>query len=189
MALSSMWRRDGDLRVWGTSRSVPAFCVVVEVVASGLLVVKHRNDPFGKFVNVAVLEGDEVKIVDEGFSKLPDCPGPVKSLLGFETPGRLPGHVDVLVQLAAPPLMRHRANPVVQGFVKGVYAAAIGAILAAAILLGRRAIGDWITAMIAVAGLVALLRFRISGPLLVGSAAAVGLVTFQFLHPDWALGH
>ena len=38
-------------------------------------------------------------------------------------------------------------------------------------------------------GLVALLRFRISGPLLVGSAAAVGLVTFQFLHPDWALGH
>jgi hypothetical protein len=40
-----------------------------------------------------------------------------------------------------------------------------------------------------VAGLVALLRFRISGPLLVGSAAAVGLVTFQFLHPDWTLGH
>ena len=96
-----IWRRDGDLRVWGTSRSVPAFCVVVEVVASGLLVVKHRNDPFGKFVNLAVLEGDEVKIIDEGFSRQPDCPGPVKSLLGLETPGRLPGHVDVLVQLAA----------------------------------------------------------------------------------------
>ena len=63
-------------RCRGTSRSIPAFCVVVEVVASGLLVVKHRNDPFGKFVNVAVLEGDEVKIVDEGFSKQPDCPGP-----------------------------------------------------------------------------------------------------------------
>ena len=96
-----VWRRNGELKVWGTSRSIPAFCVVVEVVASGLLVVKHRNDPFGKFVNVAVLEGDEVKIVDEGFSKLPDCPGPVKSLLGFETPGQQPGHVDVLVQLAA----------------------------------------------------------------------------------------
>jgi chromate transporter len=34
--------------------------------------------------------------------------------------------------------MRHRANPLVQGFIKGVYAAAIGAILAAAILLGGR---------------------------------------------------
>ena len=85
----------------------------------------------------------------------------------------------LLVQLAAPPLMRHRANPLVQGFVKGVYAAAIGAILAAAILLGGRAIGDWVTAMIAVAGLVALLRFRISGPLLVGVAAAIGLVAFR----------
>ena len=90
----------------------------------------------------------------------------------------------LLVLLAAPPLMRHRANPLVQGFVKGVYAAAIGAILGAAILLGRRAIGDWITAMIAAAGLVALLRFRVCGPLLVGSAAAVGLVAFQFLRPN-----
>ena len=96
-----IWRRNGDLGVWGTTRSIPAFCLVVEVVASGLLVVKHRNDPFGKFVNVAVLEGDQIKIVDEGFSSQPDCPGPVKSLLGFETPGRLPGQVDVLVQLAA----------------------------------------------------------------------------------------
>src|SRR6188474_343158 len=105
-----IWRRDGELKVWGTSRSVPAFCVVVEVVASGLLVVKHRNEPFGKFVNVAVLEGDEVKIVDEGFSKLPDCPGPVMSLLGFETPGQLPGHVDVLVQLAASMRAHHRGG-------------------------------------------------------------------------------
>ncbi len=45
----------------------------------------------------------------------------------------------LLVLLAAPPLMRHRTNLLVQGFVKGVYAAAIGAILAAAIRLGGRA--------------------------------------------------
>ncbi len=96
-----IWRRNGDLNVWGTSRAIPAFCVVVEVVASGLIVVKHRNDPFGKFVNVAVLEGDVVKIVDEGFSYRPECPGPVKSLLGFDRPGDVAGHVDILVQLAA----------------------------------------------------------------------------------------
>ena len=63
----------------------------------------------------------------------------------------------LLVLLAAPPLMRYRTNLLVQGFVKGVYAAAIGAILGAVILLGGRAIGDWVTAMIAATGLVALL--------------------------------
>jgi hypothetical protein len=96
-----VWRRDGELRVWGTTRMIPAFCMVVEVVASGLLVIKHRNDPFGKFVNVAVLEGDQVKVVDEGTSMDPDCPGPIKSLLGIEVLGREPGQVDVLVQLSA----------------------------------------------------------------------------------------
>jgi len=34
-------------------------------------------------------------------------------------------------------------NPNVQGFVRGAYAAAIGTILGACILLGRIAIGDW----------------------------------------------
>ncbi len=82
----------------------------------------------------------------------------------------------LLVLLAAPPLMRHRTNNFVQSFVKGVYAAAMGAILGTAILLGGRAIEDWITTLIAAVGLVALLRFRISGPLLVGAAAAIGLI-------------
>ncbi len=94
-----VWREAGDLTVWGTTRTTPAFGLVVEVVASGLLVVKHRVDPFGKFVNVAVLEGDQIKIVDEGFSATPDCPAPVKSLLGFDSPLRF-GTVDILVQLA-----------------------------------------------------------------------------------------
>jgi DNA integrity scanning protein DisA with diadenylate cyclase activity len=96
-----VWRRNGELGVWGTTRQVPAFCVVVEVVASGLLVIKYRNDPIGKFVNVALLEGDQIKIVDEGFSTTPDCPGPVKSLLGIDTPAREFGRIDVLVELSA----------------------------------------------------------------------------------------
>ena len=94
-----VWRQGGDLAVWGTTRTVPAFGFVVEVVASGLLVVKHRGEPFGKFVNVAVLEGDQIKMIDEGFSTTPECPGPVRSLLGFDAlPGF--GSVDVLAQLA-----------------------------------------------------------------------------------------
>ena len=93
----------------------------------------------------------------------------------------------VLVLFAAPPLVRHRDSALVQGFVKGAYAAAVGAILAAAILLGRRAIGDWVTACIAAASLVALVRFRLANPVIVGLAAIVGWLAFQLLQPSWVL--
>ena len=67
--------RDGDeLSVWGTTRTIPMVCFVLEVAAPGLLVIKHhRGEESGKFVNVAVLEGDQVKFVDEHASSLPDC--------------------------------------------------------------------------------------------------------------------
>jgi hypothetical protein len=58
-------REDGQLCVWGATRNLPAFCFVLEVIGPGLLVIKHsRGDDSGKFVNVAVLQGDEVKIID-----------------------------------------------------------------------------------------------------------------------------
>src|SRR5215469_11464466 len=61
----------------------------------------------------------------------------------------LPSFLYVLI--AAPILARHRGNPNVQGFVKGAYAAAIGTILGACVLLGRIAIGDWLTALVGLA--------------------------------------
>lgn len=97
-----VWRNDGGFYVWGTTREVPAFCLVVEVVASGLIVVKHRSEPFGKFVNVAVLEGDQIKIVDEGVSRIiPDCPALVTSLTGAIDHRSASGVTGVLIQLAA----------------------------------------------------------------------------------------
>jgi hypothetical protein len=96
-----VWRDGDDLCVWGTTRSIPTFCIVVEVAAPGLIVVKHhRGEEVGKFVNVAVLEGDQVKIVDERASSLPDCPALLTSLLGFDSPGSWLDSVNVLVQLA-----------------------------------------------------------------------------------------
>jgi len=96
-----VWRERDDLCVWGTTRAIPTFCIVVEVAAPGLLVVKHhRGEEVGKFVNVAVLEGDQVKIVDERASSLPDCPALLTSLLGFDSPGSWLDSVNVLVQLA-----------------------------------------------------------------------------------------
>jgi chromate transporter len=73
----------------------------------------------------------------------------------------------------------------VQGFVKGAYAAAIGTILGAGVLLARIAIGDWLTALIALASLVALVRWKISNPALVAVTAAIGVIGFELLKPGW----
>ncbi|MBV8767556.1 MAG: chromate efflux transporter [Hyphomicrobiales bacterium] len=97
----------------------------------------------------------------------------------------LPSFMFVLV--AAPLLARHRTNPNVQGFVKGAYAAAIGTILGACILLGRIAIGDWITALIGLVSLGLLFRWKISNPLLIAATAVVGLIAFPLLQPAWVL--
>ena len=97
-----VWRTGKEFYVWGTTREVPAFCLVVEVVTSGLIVVKHRSEPFGKFVNVAVLEGDQIKIVDEQAGEVvPDCPAVVTSLVGAMDRASGSGLTTVLVQIAA----------------------------------------------------------------------------------------
>lgn len=97
-----VWRSGEEFFVWGTTREVPAFCLVVEVVTPGLLVVKHRSEPFGKFMNVAVLEGDQIKIVDEGVAEVtPDCPAMVTSLVGAADQRSASGLTAVLIQLAA----------------------------------------------------------------------------------------
>ncbi len=91
----------------------------------------------------------------------------------------------LLVLIVAPILIRHRANRNVQGFVKGAYAAAIGTILGASILLGRIAIGDWLTALIGLVSLVVLFRWKVSNPVLVAATAAIGLIAFPLLQPTW----
>jgi len=95
----------------------------------------------------------------------------------------LPSFLFVLI--VAPILIRHRANRDVQGFVKGAYAAAIGTILGASILLGKIAIGDWLTALIGLLSLVALTRWKISNPVLIVVTAVIGLIAFPILQPTW----
>jgi hypothetical protein len=91
---------DGSLQVWGAARHIPTLAMVLEVAAPGLLVIKHhRGGQRGKFVNVAVLEGDHVRVVDEHALSLPDCPTLLSSLLGFDQ-RESSGDVNVLVQLA-----------------------------------------------------------------------------------------
>jgi len=92
---------NGGLSVWGIVRTLPRLCFVLEVAAPGLLVVKHqRGGLLGKFVNVAVVEGDQIKVIDERASTLPDCPPLLTSLLGFDAPSSWVDSVNLLVQLA-----------------------------------------------------------------------------------------
>jgi chromate transporter len=107
--------------------------------------------------------------------------GSVVSTIGIFLPSFL------LVLIAAPLLARHRGNPNVQGFVKGAYAAAIGTILGACILLGRIAIGDWLTALIALISLAILFRRKVSNPPLIAATAVVGLIAFPLLQPTWVM--
>lgn len=94
-------RIDGVLRVWGMTQGIPPFCFVLEVVRPGLLVVKCRRAPVtGKYANVAVLEGDVVKVLAEHAPVLPACPAPVSALLGSEAPASWTGAPNVLVDLA-----------------------------------------------------------------------------------------
>jgi len=91
----------------------------------------------------------------------------------------------LLILIVAPILMRHRANRNVQGFVKGAYAAAIGTILGASVLLGKIAIGDWLTAAIAALSLAVLFRWKIGNPFLMAITAAIGIIAFPLLQPSW----
>ena len=94
-------RADGVLGVWGATRNLPRSCFVLEVVGPGLLVVKHsREDDSGKFINIAVLQGDEVKVIDQNAAKAPDCPELLTSLLGLQSPLDSADDINVLTQLA-----------------------------------------------------------------------------------------
>lgn len=107
--------------------------------------------------------------------------GAVAATVGIFLPSFL------LILIAAPILRRHRANRNVQGFVKGAYAAAIGTILGASVLLAHIAIGDWLTGLIGVVALVVLFRWRVSNPLLMAAAAVIGLIAFPLLQPEWVM--
>jgi len=80
------------------------------------------------------------------------------------------------VIVPGPWFVRHRDNPQVMAFVRGATAAAAGAIAGATVVLSRGAIVDWKTALVAVAALGFVLRFKNREPLLVLAAAVAGIL-------------
>ena len=84
-----VWRDRDELAVWGTTRTIPAGGFVLKVAAPGLLVVKeHHGQHTGKFINVAVLEGDQVKVVDADAGG-PDGPPILTAFLTFNSAASL----------------------------------------------------------------------------------------------------
>lgn len=97
-----VWSSGQGYAAWGIVRRLPDLCFVLEVFQPGLLAFKYsRNEVLGKYGNVAVVNGDEVKIVDEAFTQRPGCPSVLSSLISFD-PARLwHSEASVFVRLAA----------------------------------------------------------------------------------------
>ncbi|HEY3499704.1 MAG TPA: chromate transporter [Polyangiaceae bacterium] len=116
-------------------------------------------------------------------------PGPVVitvAFIGYLVAGPLGAIVAALATfvpcylftvLPAPYFRRFAKNPSLKAFVDGVTAAATGAIAGAAFVLGRRALIDVPTVLIALTTLGLLIKLKkVPEPLLIVGAGAVGLV-------------
>ncbi|PYQ24877.1 MAG: hypothetical protein DMF79_00630 [Acidobacteria bacterium] len=96
-----VWRERGELVVWGTTRAIPPLCFVLEVLGAGLMVVKHRpNEDSTKFQNVAVFEGEHVKVLSPQSVDVADHPLLLKSLIEPQAPASPDDPVDVLLRIA-----------------------------------------------------------------------------------------
>lgn len=84
--------------------------------------------------------------------------------------------VYFVVVLLAPSYKRWAKNPQLNAFVRGVTAAATGAIAGAVIVLARRSVYDVPTLAIAIVSLAVLFLWKIPEPVLIGCAAMAGLL-------------
>jgi chromate transporter len=84
--------------------------------------------------------------------------------------------VYLVVVVLAPSYKRWAKNPQLNSFVKGVTAAATGAIAGAVIVLARRSVYDLPTTLICVISVAVLFRWKIPEPILIACAAVAGLI-------------
>jgi len=89
--------------------------------------------------------------------------------------------------VATPLLLRYRADPRV-GFVRGVSVTVVGVLVGTTYLVGKEAIGDWLTVAIAVASLAILIYWRrLPEPVVIACGGIIGLFAYQALRPDWLM--
>jgi chromate transporter len=96
--------------------------------------------------------------------------GAIAAALGIFLP------VYLVVILLAPSYKRWAKNPQLNAFVRGVTAAATGAIAGAVVVLARRSVYDLPTALICGLSVAILFRWRVPEPILIAGAAVAGLL-------------
>jgi len=101
--------------------------------------------------------------------------GAVMAAIGIFLP------VYVFTIVPAPWFRRNRDNAQLKAFVQGATAAATGALAGAVIVLAARAIYDVPTALVAVASLIVLWRFKVPEPILVTAAGLIGLIVWPLI--------
>ena len=64
----------------------------------------------------------------------------------------------------------------------------VGVLVGTTYLVGKSAIGDWLTIAIAVTSLAAIVAWKkLPEPLVVLGGGVLGLLTYQSIHPQWLL--
>jgi len=94
----------------------------------------------------------------------------------------------LFVICATPLLLRYRSNPALRGFIRGIGTAVVGVLAGTTWLIGRAAIGDLPTLMIAAICMIVLLLWRrLPEPAIIAAAGLVGLIVYRLLQPAWVL--
>jgi chromate transporter len=145
---------------------------IVPFLHPGVVQQNHwlTEQQFMDAVSVAMITPGPV-VITVGFIGylIAGFPGAVAAALGVFLP------VYIIVVVAARFVEKISRNLRVMAFVKGVTAAATGAIAGSVVVLARQAITDVSTAMIAVASLVLIARAKVPDPVVIVAAALTGL--------------
>jgi chromate transporter len=90
--------------------------------------------------------------------------------------------------LATPILLRYYKHPRVAGFIRGVGVTVVGVLVGTTWLVGKEAVGDWLTGAIALGSLLAIVFLKKQPePAVILAGGTIGLLTYQIIHPEWLL--
>jgi chromate transporter len=90
--------------------------------------------------------------------------------------------------LATPILLRYYNHPRVAGFIRGVGVTVVGVLVGTTWLVGKEAVGDWLTAAIALGSLLAISFWKkLPEPVVILVGGSIGLMTYQVIRPEWLL--
>jgi chromate transporter len=90
--------------------------------------------------------------------------------------------------LATPILLRYYKNRRFAGFIRGVGVTVVGVLVGTTYLVGKQAIGDWLTTVIGAVSLVVIIVWKkLPEPIVVLAGGTVGLLAYRHIHPEWLL--